>query len=194
MTTFELIINEQDEHSGVDAISLVDRPATESDWQIFNDQKPECFKKTDIEGVFTGYFMISDKVIYRNNEELGEHNIFFSKETIGKIQMKFMSRNFNLSANIMHNPNLALDDVVIFEHWIIDKEKGKLPPKGFKVEADGSWFGSMYIPPHLTKLREAALDGKLNGFSVEGYFSYKKPEETTEEKMLSQIKELLKGI
>lgn len=191
MKVYELVINEEDEKSGVDAIALVDRPAIESDWQVFKDQKPQCFKQTDIEGVFTGYFMIADKVIYRNNEELGEHNVLFTKDTISKIQRKFMQNNFNLSANIMHDPDLALNEVVIFEHWIIDKEKGKLPPKGFNVEADGSWFGSMYIPPHLTKLRQAALDGKLNGFSVEGYFSYKEDKETKEEKMLAQIKQLL---
>ena len=190
MKLFELIINEEDENSGVDAIALVDRPAIESDWQVFDKQEKQCFKQTDIEGVFTGYFMIADKVIYRNNQELGEHNVFFTDKTIGKIQMKFMQRNLNLSANIMHDPDLSLDQVVIFEHWIIDKAKGKLPPKGFKVEKDGSWFGSMYIPPHLVKLRQAAIDGKLNGFSVEGFFSY--VDETEDEQKLRKVIEILK--
>ena len=40
MKTYELVIDEKQE-SGVDFIALVDRPAIESDWVAFNEDKQQ---------------------------------------------------------------------------------------------------------------------------------------------------------
>lgn len=188
MTTYDLIINEDNE-SGVDYIALVDEPAIESDWIAFAKEKLNFKVQSDEQRIVSGYFMIADKPIYRNNQKLGEHYVKFSPETIKKIQLKFMNNNINTNTNIMHEKEFAMDDVVIFEHLIIDSKRGVFAPEQFEKVTDGSWWGSMKIPESNNKLWEAIQDGTFKGFSVEGMFGYS---DTKEEQMLKQIADILK--
>jgi len=188
METYELIIDDTQE-SGVDYIALVDRPAIESNWEAFNEQVKNQFKIQDEDKkIVSGYFMIADKPIYRNNEQLGEHNVVFRGDTIRDIALKFMKNGFNANTNLMHDENLKLSDVHIFESLLIDSERGVYAPEGFEEVADGSWWGSMYVDND--KVWNLIKEGKFQGFSVEGFFSYKKPQ-SKEEKMVSQIKQLI---
>lgn len=190
MKQFELIINE-DLETGVDYIALVDEPAIESDWIAFSKEK-QAFKIEDNKKrIVSGYFMIADKPIYRNNEKLGEHYVVFRPDTIKQIQLKFMANNINNNTNLMHEQDFAMDDVVIFEHIIIDSERGVFAPDKFEKVPDGSWWGSMKIPESNTKLWDAIQDGSFRGFSVEGMFKYSNPEEmTNDQKMMKEIIEL----
>jgi len=189
MKTYELIINKENKKAGVDYIALVDRPAIESDWLVFSEDEKQVFKIKDKEKrIVSGYFMIANKPIYRNDKERGEHNIFFSSDTVINIQRDFMYNDRNTNTNLMHEDNLKMDDVVIFEHIVLDKERGAKPFEGFKVEDDGSWFGSMYVPEHKVKLWSLIEEGKFRGFSVEGFFSYVQDHE---QQTLRSIKEVL---
>jgi hypothetical protein len=88
----------------------------------------------------------------------------------------------------MHDEQLKLEGVVLFESFITDKERGILPMKGYEDAADGSWFGSMYV--ENDEAWQAVKENKLKGFSVEGFFDYDKPKESAEQK-LKKIIELL---
>jgi hypothetical protein len=191
MKNYELVINDESEEF-VNYVAIVDRPAIKSDTMYFNDQMN--FKVIDEEKrIVSGYFMIADKDIYRNDNVRGEHTVRFTAPTIRKIQLNFMKSNINTNVNLMHNPDLIKNDIVIFEHIIIDSERGISAPKGFKTEADGSWFGSMYIPLTSDEVWQDVKNGTFKGFSVEGFFSYKKDNDKYV-KQLQELRALLKNI
>jgi hypothetical protein len=75
----------------------------------------------------------------------------------------------------------------MFESYIIDREKGIMPPKGFEEVSDGSWFGSFKVENE--KIWEEVKAGTFKGFSVEGLFRYEKTNKviTEEGEIMSQI-------
>lgn len=192
MKLYELELNEEDGDI-LSYVAVVDRPAIESTTLYFKEQKKELeFKVVDEEKrIVSGYFMIADKEIYRNDEERGEHLVKFTPEQVKKIQLHFMKSNRNTNVNVMHSQDDIRNDIVIFESFIIDSERGMNAPKGFEQEADGSWFGSMYIPLSSQDVWEEIKEGRFTGFSVEGLFTYKKDKK--KDKYVEQI-EMLKQI
>jgi hypothetical protein len=188
MKTYELIIDSK-EDSGVDYIALVDRPAIESDWQAFKETKLQFKVKDEEKRIVSGYFMIADKPIYRNNEQLGEHNVIFRADVIKDIVFKFMANGFNSNTNLMHEEELRLSDVFVFESLLIDRDRGVNPPQGYEDAPNGSWWGSMRV--NNDKVWNLIKEGQFKGFSVEGFFSYVKEEPTEDEQKLAQVIELL---
>jgi len=70
MNIIELIIDEEAELYGVDALSLVEHPAIESDWVAMKSQE-FTFKTQDEEKrIVMGAALIPDKPIYRKSEEV----------------------------------------------------------------------------------------------------------------------------
>jgi len=172
---YELMI--KDESSEVDYISLVDLPATERDFVAFN-QKQVYKIENEERRIISGPLMLADKLIFRTNDEMGNHYVKFSKETIQKIAIKYAKRGYQKNVNVMHNDELKLESIVLFESFITDSERGIMPMKGYEDVADGSWFGSMYV--ENDEAWQAVKDNKLKGFSVEGFFDYEKPKMSAE--------------
>ena len=143
--------------------------------------------------IISGPLMLADTPIYRNNSKFGEHYVKFSPETIKDIAIKFSKKGYQQNVNLMHDSNMQLDGLVMFESFLVDKERGIMPMGGFEDAKDGSWFGSFYVE------NEQAWDlikqGKVKGFSVEGFFDYALPENRQKsyaEQKLSELAELLK--
>lgn len=143
------------------------------------------------EHIISGPLMIADELIYRNNERFGEHYVKFSADTIQKIAIKFSKKKYQSNVNLMHDPNQKVQGVTMFESFIVDKNRGILPMKGFEDVADGSWFGSFYVENEEVWNKVKA--GEFKGFSVEGLFDYEEPK-SPEEQMLQKISELLNAI
>lgn len=166
------------------------------DFQVVNEE----------ERIISGPLMLADMLIYRNNEQFGEHYVKFSAETIKAIAIKWSKRGNMAKVNLMHDQNKVVDGVTMFESFIVDKKRGIMPMAGFEDVADGSWFGSFYV--ENPKVWDKIKSGELKGFSVEGMFDYESalsPEEealnkiaklleTNEETALIEISEVLKGI
>ena len=140
------------------------------------------------EKIISGPLMLADQLIYRNNEQFGEHYVKFSAETIKAIAIKFSKRKYQQNVNIMHDSNKVVDGVTMFESFIVDKKRGIMPMAGFEDVCDGSWFGSFYV--ENPKVWDAIKTGGLKGFSVEGLFDYE-PTLTPEEEALNKIAKLL---
>ena len=150
--------------------------------------------------------MLADQLIYRNNDQFGEHYVKFSADTIKAIAIKWSKRGNMAKVNLMHDSNKVVDGVTMFESFIVDKKRGIMPMVGFEDVADGSWFGSFYV--ENPKVWDKIKSGELKGFSVEGMFDYESaltPEEealnkiaklldTNQETALIEISEVLKGI
>lgn len=143
--------------------------------------------------IISGPIMLADEPIYRNNSKFGEHYVIFKPETIKDISIKFAKKGYQQNVNLMHDSNMQLDGLVMFESFIVDRERGILPMEGFEDAKNGSWFGSFYVEnPQAWQLIK---EGKVKGFSVEGYFDYDVPDnrpKTYAEQKLAELAELLK--
>jgi len=137
--------------------------------------------------IISGALMIADELIYRNNDKFGEHYVKFSADTIKQIAIKFAKKKYQNHVNLMHNPDLKVDGVTMFESFIVDKKRGILPMAEFSDVADGSWFGSFYVENQ--EVWDAIKSGQYKGFSVEGMFDYTEPD--IYENKLSEIKNIL---
>lgn len=149
---------------------------------------------SDDQRIISGPLMVADMPIYRNNEKMGEHYVTFSAETIKQIAIKFAKKKYQNNVNLMHDPNMIIEDCTMFESFIVDKKRGIMPMQGFEGIADGSWFGSFYV--ENPEVWQNIKDGFLKGFSVEGMFDYDEPTKTLspEEQALKKISELLNVI
>jgi hypothetical protein len=146
------------------------------------------------EHIISGPLMLSEELIYRENEKFGAHYVKFSAETIKDIAIKFAKRKYQSNVNLMHDPSQVVEGVTMFESFIVDKKRGVLPMTGFEDVADGSWFGSFYVENN--EVWNQVKSGELRGFSVEGLFDYEEPKKqlSPEEQALKKIEELLKEI
>jgi len=142
------------------------------------------------ERMVVGPAMVPDKMIIRRNEITGEvYYVYFTAETIKKLQQKFMLEKLLDKTNVEHGRKF-LNGVSVVESWIVDdptKDKqqvfGMDYPKGtwmisIKIEDDAIW--------------QKVKDGKLNGFSVQGYFLEKAKFNQDNTAILDEIKDILK--
>ena len=94
MKIVELIIDPNDEQSGIDAISLVETPAIESNFIALSKQKHELYLKeiNSEKKILMGAALIPDKSIYRRNDK-GENTIFTFLKTQFARQVNYSLKN-----------------------------------------------------------------------------------------------------
>ena len=185
----ELIINEEDDDSGISFISLVDQPATEKLWLKFNKQKPLNFEfkiQDEEKRIVSGYFIVSDLPIPRLNDANEKFFVVFKKDTINKIVNKFFKQGYSNKINLMHDQEM--DGVYVIESLIIDNERGSVAPKEFEKVPDGSWWGSMRVENN--EVWELVKTGQVKGFSVEGMFGQDKSR-NIQEKIINKIRDVI---
>ena len=178
-----------DESSGVDFIALVDHPAIERNWQAFTKERSNFKLADESKKIITGALMISDLPIYRRDERMGEYYALFDAETIYTIAQRYFKNKFTSNVNLMHDPSAKVDGVYMFESYIIDRNRGIKPPKGFEGITDGSWFGTFKVD-NESVWDEFITTGELKGFSVEGTFLH----EPYQKKELTEIEQIVKII
>jgi Putative phage serine protease XkdF len=183
---YELKINDSEE-LGVDIMSLVDRPAIEKNYVMFNENKTMWTANNERQ-IVSGPAMIPDKIIYRNDEN-GEYNTVIRKDVIEKVVLKFMQNGNQSNVNVMHEKNVK--DCFIFESFISDEFRGIMPMKGFEELPNGTWFISMKI--NNIDVWQSVKDGTFKGFSIEGMFTHD-PVKMSVEDALIAIAEIVKDI
>lgn len=160
---FYVTIN--DDTEGMRAISLVKRPAVEVDFLCFDEQKPVKLKFNEEERVITGVVCLADTPIYRYTEGFGEWWCVFTKETIKKMIIKYSKDGLLNSVNLQHNNNQYVDGVVMFESYLVNKDRG-ICPNEFADIPEGSWISSFKI--ENDEVWEEIKEGRtLKGFSLE---------------------------
>ena len=185
----ELIINEEDDDSGISFISLVDQPATEKLWLKFNKQQPLNFEfkiQDEDKRIVSGYFMVADLPIPRLNDMNEKFFVVFKKDTINKIVNKFFKQGYSNKINLMHDQEM--DGVYLIESLIIDNERGSIAPKEFEKVPNGSWWGSLRVESN--EIWSLIQQGKLRGFSVEGMFGQDKSR-NIQEKIINKIRDVI---
>ena len=119
-----------------------------------------------------GPAMIPDKKIYRNPNNIVKepHYVYFDSDTIQKLREKFHKDNFDNKVNINHD-GVQVNGVIMTKSFLINDENRKELLKEFRDLPNGTWMIEYEIKNE--KICEQIKDKKLNGFSVEGLFSYK---------------------
>jgi hypothetical protein len=198
---YEMMIGDTIEgEEEVDFIALVEYPAIQKNFLAFSadfqkDFRAVGFNKFNIENqeqrIVTGPLMIADLPIYRRDED-DEYYVSFSAAEIKKIVQRFFKKGYQSKVNVEHAT--PVDGVFMFESYIIDREKGIMPPKGFEDVSNGSWFGSFKVDNE--KIWNEVKAGTFKGFSVEGLFRYEKTNKviTEEEQIMQQIFKILSQI
>lgn len=185
---YTLVLKDESDESGVNYVALVDQPAIERNFFAFNRE----FKFTaDAERrIVTGALMIADLPIYRRNESMGEFYVVFDKAQIELMVQKFMKKGYQNNVNLMHDGNQIVDGVSMFESFIVDKQRGIAPPKGFENITEGSWFGSYKVDNE--EIWNQIKDGSFQGFSVEGMFDLV-PQKASLESQIIEIIDSING-
>ena len=185
-------INDEDE-TGLDAISLVQHPAIEVDFLCFNeDTKKIDFSADEDKHILTAVALRADHPIYRRNGDY-EYWIVFTKDVIRKLVTKYAKNNLFNSVNIEHNDYSFVKSAYMIESYIVDKARGIVPNEFSDIE-DGSWIVSYYIDDeslwNVVKNTDA-----LNGLSVQGLFKLvdKQDFASREDPIESLIDELLEN-
>ena len=194
MKIIELILDEEDFEAGVEAISIVESPAIESDFVALKNQEIKLAEVDKEKKILMGALLIPNKPIYRNGSE-GEYYIYFSKDTIVKASQMFLQNGNQSNSTLEHNQ--ALNGLTLVESWLVeDKAKDKTALYGLDVPV-GTWMGSVKVN-NEDVWNEYVKTNKVKGFSIEGYFADKMeaPKEAIEEQMaeqlLNQIKDIVK--
>jgi hypothetical protein len=200
MKIVELILDEEQEESGIDAISIVESPAIESDFVALNNQEIKLAEVDKEKKILLGALLIPNKPIYRNGEE-GDYYIFFSKETIVKASQMYLKNGYQNNSTLEHKDTLK--GLTLVESWIVEDEVNDKSRKyGLNVPV-GTWMGAVKVNNDEI-WNEYVKSGKVKGFSIEGYFADKmeRPkeqikedmsEEKIAEQLLSKIESIVKG-
>ena len=200
MKIVELILDEEQEYSGIEAISIVEKPAIEEDFITLNaDVEYKLAQVDDEKRILLGALLIPNKPILRVNEE-GEYYIYFSKDTVRKASELYLMEGNQNNATLEHQ--MQLKGLSLVESWIVeDQNKDKTAFYGLKYPV-GTWVGSVKVNSDKV-WQEFVKTGAVKGFSIEGYFqdksTYRKDDlsaiETAEaEYLLSNLKDIVNGL
>jgi len=185
MRIVELILDEEQEESGIEAISIVESPAIESDFVALKTEEIKLAEIDKEKRILLGALLIPNKPIYRKGSE-GEYYIFFSKDTISKASQMYLRNGYQNNSTLEHNENLK--GLTLVESWIVESEvQDKSRKYGLNVPV-GTWMGAVKVNNEEI-WNEYVKTNKVKGFSIEGYFADKmeSPKEAVKEDMSSEI-------
>jgi len=194
MKIIELILDE-DEAIGVEAISVVENPAIESDFIALNNQEIKLAEINKEKRLLMGALLIPQKPIYRKSGK-EEYYIFFSRKTVERASQMYLQNGNQSNSTLEHDSQLK--GLTLVESWIVeDKVKDKTALYGLDVPV-GTWMGSVKVDNDEV-WNDYVKSGKVKGFSIEGYFADKleRPNEEIEENLSAEeklIEELKKAL
>ena len=205
MNIIELILDEENNEIGIEAISVVENPAIEEDFIALNSNIIELAEADKEKKLLVGALLIPNKPIYRRSGD-EEYYIYFSKDTVVKASQMYLQNGNQSKATLEHDHEI--NGLTLVESWIVEDEVHDKSRKfGMNVPV-GTWMGSVKVNNDEV-WNDFVKTGKVKGFSIEGYFADrmerpKEPiadlqeelsaiEEAEAEFMLSQIKAVIKN-
>ena len=172
-------IDADDTTTGMFIISLVDSPATMSDFMAFNEDKRLMTYnvESDEKRQVFGLVMAADMPIYRRDDNGFEYYITYSKETIALMAEKYLKMSLQNNVDTQHSFELE-DGIFMNQLFVKDTEKG-VSPKGYEDYKDGSLFAQFHIAND--SVWDEVKKGTYKGFSLAGVFNVEPKEETKED-------------
>lgn len=198
LETFELFVDETNEFSGIDAVSIVEYPAIEENFIALNENKVQLAQVDEEKRILLGPALIPNKKIYRRNDS-EEYMIFFSEETVRKASQLFLSRGKQNNSTLEHE--IDLGGLSVVESWIIEDDIQDKSRKYNLRMPVGTWMISVKVNNEQI-WQEFVKTGMVKGFSIEGFFTDKldpRPQEAImedaeEQAALAKLKEALDAL
>jgi hypothetical protein len=193
MRIIELILDEAAIDAGVNAISIVEQPAIESDFIALSKDVEVKFAEVDNEKrILMGAALIPNKTIFRRNGE-DEFYVYFSKDTIRRASQLFLKTGSQSKSTLEHQ--MKIEGLTVVESWIVDdSEKDKSAFYGLSMPV-GTWMVSVKVDNEEI-WTDFVKTKKVKGFSIEGYFAdkteLKAVEPNEEDVLIDAIKSILK--
>ena len=202
MNIIELVLDEENNEIGIEAISVVENPAIEEDFIALSNDIIELKEADKEKKLLVGALLIPNKPIYRRSGD-DEYYVFFSKDTVLKASQMYLMNGNQSKATLEHAHDI--NGLTLVESWIVEDEvHDKSRKYGMNVPV-GTWMGAVKVNNDEV-WNDFVKTGKVKGFSIEGYFADKmerpkenlqeelnKIEEEEAEYMLSQIKAVIKS-
>jgi hypothetical protein len=202
MNIIELVLDEENNEIGIEAISVVENPAIEEDFIALSNDIIELKEVDKEKKLLLGALLIPNKPIYRRSGD-DEYYVFFSKDTVLKASQMYLMNGNQSKATLEHAHDII--GLTLVESWIVEDEvHDKSRKYGMNVPV-GTWMGAVKVNNDEV-WNDFVKTGKVKGFSIEGYFADKmerpkenlqeelsKIEESEAEYMLSQIKAVIKS-
>jgi hypothetical protein len=191
MKIIELIISNDED--GIEAISLVDRPAIESNFITLAKEYEMNLAEVDKEKkILMGPALIPNKMIFRKDGE-SKYQVFFSESTVEQASQMYLQNGNQSNATLQHKTKIQ--GMSLVESWLItDPEMDKSKSYGFNLPK-GTWMVSMKADNE--QIWSKAKSGEIKGFSIEGYFADKLSlellPEIQYEELVSQILDILEN-
>jgi hypothetical protein len=191
MKIIELIISNDED--GIEAISLVDRPAIESNFITLAKEYEMNLAEVDIEKkILMGPALIPNKMIFRKDGE-SKYQVYFSEKTVEQASQMYLQNGNQSNATLQHKNKIV--GMSLVESWIItDPEMDKSKSYGFNLPK-GTWMVSMKADNQ--EIWAKAKSGEIKGFSIEGYFADKLSLELLpdikDDELVSQILNILEN-
>jgi hypothetical protein len=195
MKIVELVLDDNEE-SGIEAISIVESPAIESDFVALKSDEIKLAEVDKEKKILMGALLIPNKPIYRKTEG-EEYYIYFSKDTVLKASQRYLTNGYQSNSTLEHSDNLQ--GLTLVESWIVEDDKFDKSRKYDLNVPIGTWMGTVKVNNDEI-WNDYVKTGKVKGFSIEGFFAdkieaskLKKLEEIDEEESLEMLS-MIKGI
>ncbi len=192
MKIVELILDEDQDASGIEAISIVENPAIEEDFIALKSDEIKLAEINKDKKILMGALLIPNKPIYRDNGE-DEDYIYFSKDTVLKASQMYLTKGNQNNSTLEHQHELS--GLSLVESWIVEDDvHDKSRKYGMNVPV-GTWMGAVKVNNNEV-WNDYVKTGKVKGFSIEGYFADKmeRPKDAVGLSKTKQANKLLKQI
>ena len=188
----ELIIDEENEISGIDATSSGGDSRKLARLFMLSSQEVKLAEVDQEKKILMGPALIPNKKIYRRTGD-DEYYIYFSEDTVRKASELFLTKGYQNNATLEHDGDL--DGLSVVESWIIDDtNQDKSRKYGFDLP-NGTWMVSMKVYDDSV-WSDYVKTGKVKGFSIEGLFTHKlqklSKQVDTDADILKAVAEILK--
>ena len=198
MRIVELILDEDQEMTGIEAISVVENPAIEEDFIALKAEEIKLAEVNKEKRILMGALLIPNKPIYRRSGE-DEYYIYFSRDTVLKASQMYLMKGNQNNSTLEHQYELS--GLSLVESWIVEDEvHDKSRKYGMNVPI-GTWMGTVKVN-NSDVWENYVKTGKVKGFSIEGYFADKmerpqdnvgmSKEELEANSLIEQIKAILR--
>ena len=203
MDIIELILDEENEEMvGIDAVSIVENPAIESDFIALAKEEIQLAKIDEEKKLLMGPALIPNKPIFRKRND-SMFYVYFSRDTVRRASELFFMNGKQNNATLEHE--MSINGLTVVESWIVEDSKMDKSAKYGLEMPIGTWMISMKVENDEV-WNEYVKTEKVKGFSIEGYFADRASikqsdlkaelqaiEEEEAEYMLSNIKNALSG-
>ncbi len=173
-------------NEGIFAVSFVDEPAIGVNFLALAKQERTLKLSIDKQKqILTGALLVPDRIIYRCDAAATgkpqEYYLKFTAADIEKIAAKMIAHKAALSSTT-HQHQIGLKGNQLLEIWLVaDPEKDKANALGLGKMPKGTLMVS-YKVSDAKYWRDEVTSGNVKGFSLEGFFNYKKQVNMEKEK------------